>query len=110
MVVPALEEPVEKHQLTPAQQSARAVMNFRSLHGYAAGEHSRQAAPCEHQMIITQGCKLEASGLNPDGSWLELTKVSHGRHIDHSAFPVSESHGCSLGNSKYLNIIFNLHY
>lgn len=39
-----------------------------------------------------------------------LTKLSHRRHIDHSAFHVSQSPGCSPGNSKYLNLIFNLHY
>ena len=72
-----LEEPVEKRRLTPTQQLARAVMNFCSLRGYAASELSRQAAPCARQMIITQGCKLEANGLNLDGSWLELCSLKN---------------------------------
>lgn len=72
-----LEEPVEKRRLTPTQQLARAVMNFCSLRGYAASELSRQAAPCARQMIITQGCKLEANGLNLDGSCLELCSLKN---------------------------------
>lgn len=72
-----LEEPVEKRRLTPIQQVARAVMNFCSLRGYAASELSRQAAPCARQMIIKQGCKLEANGLNLDGSWPELCSLKN---------------------------------
>ena len=72
-----LEEPVEKRRLTPTQQVARAVMNFCSLRGYAASEFSRQAAPRARQMIIKQGCKLEANGLNLDGSWPELCSLKN---------------------------------
>lgn len=60
-------------------------------------------------MCPAQPCRKNTALLALLPSHHPLSMLSHRCHIGPSALHVSKSHGCSLGISKYLNLIFNLH-